>query len=169
MKISNSNVKRILLISIFLIQSSIVCFSQSIDKNEEAFVKSFQKNFRIPNAIKENCAGISTLLNISFDSDLNTYEINFSDNASKELKLELKSIYKKLEVNLLRNYLKESNLSNGNILFPVNFISRKGDCKCLDMVNYPNGLYSLFDGELLKNPSILRKPILIYYYDTIKN
>ena len=169
MKISNSNLNKILLLSIFFIHSSIVCFSQSIDKNEEAFVKSFEKNFRVPNAIKENCEGISMLLNISFDSDLNTYQINFSDNASKELKQELKSIYKKLKVNLLRNYLKASKLTSRNILFPVNLISRKGDCNCLDMVTSPNSLYSLFDGELLKNPSILRKPILTYYYDTIKN
>lgn len=161
------NVKFGFIFMILILFSINSALSQVNNANDNAFIKSFLKNFRTPKSVADSCIDIDVMLNIHFDKDYKVSKFMFSDNASLDFKNELERINRYLKTEDLTNYLKSISQKDVSLIYPVSFISRKENCIC--QKNTPKELYTLFSGKNLNNLCFLRNPILMYRYDVIKN
>ncbi len=158
-----------------LIFFTFICFtnkalSQEVSSNfDQFFIKSFYKNFRVPNSIKDKCAGTSVLLNFYIDEDFNAMNFEFSDNAGEELKEELRRISKKLATEFISNYLKRNNLSKIHLVYPTLFLARIEECDDRNLMVSPGEAFTHYNGALIDKPCFIRNTLTLISYQTIKN
>ena len=139
------------------------CSCQTNEVSDNEFVKTFVKNFKIPEIVRDNCVGTSLFLSVYIEKNSLERKIQFSDNSDNQLKQELEKIYYKLNNSLLDVKFKTDKVY---LLYPILFVSRKENCKCSDLLLDPGSLYTIFNGATLDSLCILRNPITIAYYDS---
>lgn len=158
-----------------LIFFTLICFankasSQEVNSNfDQFFVKSFYKNFRVPNSVRDKCAGTSVLLNFYVDEDFKVVNFKFSDNTGEELKEELRRISEKLDTKFISNYLKRNNINKIHLVYPILFLSRSEECDNQNFRVSPGDVSTQFNGALIDKPCFIRDTLTIISYQTIEN
>jgi hypothetical protein len=161
------NAKIIIILSALIIMiNGAQC--QEKENFDKTFINSFNKNFRVPNLIRDSCIEQNFMMRVYFDKKLNLVNINFSDNSLSVLKEELKKIIPKLDTKALIQYLKLKKLREINFIYPISI--KNYESNCLSKLNtISQQSFSYYSGELLNKPCLLRSSIEITLYETIKN
>ncbi len=91
------NAKTIICFLILTISASKLVAQENNEGFDEAFIKSFSKNFRIPESMRDPCTGSVVLLAVEPDKSGKIGNFRFSDNASAFLKEGLRNTVGKLD------------------------------------------------------------------------
>lgn len=150
--------KRISLIFSLLLISILATAQQKVNGNT-AFIRSFEKNFKLPDSFIQTCFYEVITLRVSLS------HIAFSDNASNELKAELKRIENKLDINSLKE---NKNVGKHvDLIFPVFFINKSEECKGKYNVKNSEQAYCSFGGYVIDGPVQLQEPIILNLYNVV--
>lgn len=153
-------IKRTLLFAIIFVGSK--CIAQDNSKNYyKQFTQSFVSTVDYPVDMIRNCIPTVCLVKIQTDSSRNVLDMQLSDSADSLLNVEFKHSKQKLNVILIKKYLKaEYGKADCNTyIIPLSYSLHQMPCPAMSINITTLYKYSKFDGKFLNGNVIFLDPI----------